>query len=166
MANWKHLSLVVILCTLPGILGCSGKKDGVAKTGDKQGKGSSQTTPSQSTVTAVPQKTNQGEVAKTSEKSVPENTTTKAEANNDTKSTSEEQPEPTSTANKEPVTDGVKDKDEAKEKPAKKVEVQLTQADKKAYQAMIAKHKGNVIVVDFWATWCKPCKEAFPKTVK
>lgn len=26
----------------------------------------------------------------------------------------------------------------------------------------IAAHKGQVIYVDFWASWCKPCRKAFP----
>ena len=27
-------------------------------------------------------------------------------------------------------------------------------------------YKGNVLLINFWATWCKPCTEEFPELVK
>lgn len=38
--------------------------------------------------------------------------------------------------------------------------------DEKALEALIAKHKGEVVFVDYWATWCEPCVEFFPHTVE
>ena len=26
----------------------------------------------------------------------------------------------------------------------------------------LAKHKGEVVYIDFWATWCPPCRKSFP----
>jgi thiol-disulfide isomerase/thioredoxin len=30
--------------------------------------------------------------------------------------------------------------------------------------AVIEKYRGKVLLIDYWATWCEPCKELFPHT--
>ena len=45
-------------------------------------------------------------------------------------------------------------------------EVKLVVGDEKELDALIASHKGEVVFVDYWATFCKPCLKAFPHTVE
>ena len=36
----------------------------------------------------------------------------------------------------------------------------------KETEELIASHKGKVVVVDIWSTWCGPCVQEFPGLVK
>ena len=37
--------------------------------------------------------------------------------------------------------------------------------DLAGYQQLIAKHRGKPLVVNFWATWCEPCRDEYPLIV-
>lgn len=41
----------------------------------------------------------------------------------------------------------------------------LTPVDETGFRAMVSAHRGKILLVDFWATWCAPCREEFPKLV-
>lgn len=45
-------------------------------------------------------------------------------------------------------------------------EINAKVVDRAGFDRAVAEHRGKVVLVDCWATWCVPCLRAFPKTVE
>ena len=67
--------------------------------------------------------------------------------------------DPSDKVGEEPGASGSSDKAE-KGKPAPEIEAEAVTGDG---PKSIAEAKGTVTIVDFWATFCDPCRKSFPK---
>lgn len=43
---------------------------------------------------------------------------------------------------------------------------QLEKIDETSLRALMESYKGKTVMVNLWATWCKPCVEEFPELLK
>ncbi len=43
--------------------------------------------------------------------------------------------------------------------------VPLVPINEAGFQKLVDSHKGKVVLYDFWATWCAPCRAEFPQLI-
>jgi thiol-disulfide isomerase/thioredoxin len=63
-------------------------------------------------------------------------------------------------------TSQVETKQESKPTASELAAIDVSLLDADGFQALINQHRGKLLFINTWATWCVPCKEEFPDLVR
>jgi thiol-disulfide isomerase/thioredoxin len=74
-------------------------------------------------------------------------------------------PSSSATGSRSSPSDRTKAEAGADRNPPGAAQVTLSAVDKAGYERFLQEHRGKVVLVDFWATWCPSCVELLPHNV-